>query len=312
MRGIFEIVRKRFAFSEQELIKYVNTSPYRYKTYKIKKRSGGMREISQPSRDLKVLQRFILDEFLHKNFIYHDCAMAYRQNINIADNAKLHVKNPYLLKMDFNEFFPSICAEDFRLFLLEKGVCDSQAEAVMLGRIFFKRGDRGLVLSIGSPGSPSISNAMLFDFDKIVYDLSVKVGITYTRYSDDLTFTTKEKGVLFELPGAVAKILNELRYPRISINPEKTVFSSRKFNRHITGITISNDGKMSLGHGRKRRLRSTIYSAQHLDNNNLARLRGYLSFVHQIEPELLHKLSKKYPNQMKLINSATCRKKRET
>ncbi len=304
MTPIFEIVRRRFSFSEQELISYVNTAPFRYKTYHIKKRTGGTREISQPSRDLKVLQRFILSEFLHRSFSYHDCATAYRENISISDNARPHLHNPYLLKMDFSEFFPSIRASDFKLFLLEKRICDSELEAIMLGRIFFKHSEDGLALSIGSPGSPSISNAMLMEFDQRVSTVAAKAGVVYTRYSDDLTFSTSLKGVLFDFPKHIEEILLHLDYPRLSVNSKKTVFSSKKFNRHVTGITITNDEKMSLGRDRKRQLRTRIFLASELTSRELASLRGYLSFVNQIEPELIRKLSRKYPNQMALIQLA--------
>lgn len=304
MIPIFELVLQRFSFSEQELIAYVNTAPYRYKTYKVKKRSGGTREISQPSRDLKVLQRFVLAEFLHERFSYHDSATAYRAKISISDNARPHLTNPYLLKMDFSDFFPSIRGEDFRDFLLERTICDFEADAMMLSRIFFKRADGDLVLSIGSPGSPSISNAILMDFDILVSKLSAEVGVAYTRYSDDLTFSTSRKDVLFDFPRQIAEILRSLKYPRLFINQQKTVFSSKKFNRHVTGITITNDGEMSLGHDRKRKLRSRVFQANELSSGDLAKLRGYLSFVNQIEPDFLQKLYRKYPSQIALIQSA--------
>tara|TARA_R110002167_G_scaffold86987_1_gene235329 strand:+ start:24422 stop:25354 length:933 start_codon:yes stop_codon:yes gene_type:complete len=304
MTPIFQLVRQRFSFSEQELISYVNTAPYRYKTYKVKKRSGGTREISQPSRDLKILQRFVLTEFLQERFSYHDCATAYREKISISDNARPHLANPYLLKMDFSDFFPSIRADDFEVFLLEKGICTSEIDATMMSRIFFKRADDDLVLSIGSPGSPSISNAMLMDFDRLVSDLSTEARVAYTRYSDDLTFSTSQKDVLFDFPIQISEILRGLKYPRLFINQKKTVFSSKKFNRHVTGITITNDGRMSLGHERKRKLRTRVFLANELSSGDLAKLRGYLSFVNQIEPEFIRKLSRKYPSQMAVIQSA--------
>lgn len=308
MSQLIETVQKRFAFSEKELMNYANTAPFRYKTYRIKKRSGGTREISQPSRDLKILQRFILAEFFHPKFIYHDCATAYRENKNIADNARPHMNSPYLLKMDFKDFFPSIRANDFQLFLPEKGICETGPEADILAKLFFKHTEHGLALSIGAPGSPSISNAMLFDFDQTVSGLSEKLGITYTRYSDDLSFSTDKKNLLFGLPKTICRVLEKLKYPKLALNAKKTVFSSRKFNRHITGITISNEGKLSIGHSRKRKLRARVYSAAGLEGDDLARLRGYISFVNQIEPDLIRKLLKRYPSQMKLINSASFRK----
>ena len=301
MSDILERVRRHFAFSEVELMEYANTAPHRYKTYRIKKRSGGTREISQPSRDLKSIQRFILSEHLLRKFEFHECAMAYRVGRNITHNVKPHLKNPFLLKMDFRDFFPSIRVEDFVTYLLERGMETSETNAMMLGRIFFKRSEFGLRLSIGSPGSPSISNALLWEFDSEASSMCSECGISYTRYSDDLTFSTDIEGALFAVPGKVERILSKISKPKLQVNFEKTVFSSKKFNRHVTGVTITNDRRMSLGRKRKRRLRSAVFNACNLDHKELASLRGYLSFVRQIEPDFLERLTQKYPFQMRHI-----------
>jgi retron-type reverse transcriptase len=306
---IFKEVRKRLAFSESELDMYLNTAPFRYKTYKIAKRNGGTREISQPSRDLKILQRFILRNFLNDRLVCHNAAMAYRPKRNITDNVRPHITNPYLLKMDFKDFFPSIRIEDFVSFVLDRGICVSEHDARNLGKVFFKNTPQGTILSIGSPGSPAISNAMLFEFDQAVYVEMSKSGISYTRYSDDMAFSTNQKNVLFDVPLEIKKILDSINYPILAINHEKTVFSSKKFNRHITGITISNEGNMSLGHLTKRHLRSRVYGASEMNEDELSELRGYLAFAFQIEPELLVKLSNKYPLQMRLLKSSRSQRK---
>ena len=307
MSAVLEHIRRRFAFSKQEFTSYVKTAPYRYKTYPIAKRSGGTREISQPSKDLKVIQRFVLAEFLEKKFKYHECATAYRHGKNISDNARPHLSNSYLLKMDFKDFFPSIRSSDFVRYLQEMRLIDSEFEAEALAMLFFKQTHDGLRLSIGSPGSPSISNALLMPFDDRVQKATSMKGISYTRYSDDLTFSTSSRDVLFELPSVIDEILSTLAYPKLEINREKTVFSSRKFNRHITGITISNEAKMSIGHQVKRRLRSKIFEIYSLQPKEVKSLKGYLSFVNQIEPDFIAKLKIKYPEQMKFLDATAAK-----
>ncbi len=301
---IFKKVRQRLAFSEAELELYLSTAPFRYKTYKIKKRNGGTREISQPSRDLKIVQRFILENFLNDRLVCHDAATAYRHKRNITDNVRPHAGNPYLLKMDFKDFFPSIQVDNFISFLIERNISASESEAQRLGKIFFKHAPNGGILSIGSPGSPLISNSMLYHFDEIVHLEMLKINVTYTRYSDDMSFSTSVPGALFKVPLFVEEVLSRISYPRLSINHSKTVFSSKKFNRHITGITISNEGRLSLGHFTKRKLRSRVYAATGMNRDELSKLRGYIAFACQVEPELLEKLIKKYPLQMKSIQSA--------
>src|SRR5258708_32226067 len=90
-----------------DLLRIIATAPARYKVFQIPKRRGGMRTIAQPSRELKAIQRFILDKILSKLPV-HPAAAAYVTGRNIAENAIAHVKSRVVLKLDFSDFFPSI------------------------------------------------------------------------------------------------------------------------------------------------------------------------------------------------------------
>lgn len=301
MSEMVQRIKRHFAFSDGEFIKYVNTAPYRYKTYYIPKRTGGFREISQPSKDLKSVQRFVLSQFILPKIELHECATAYREKRNISDNARPHLQNEFLLKMDFENFFPSIRSADFIRYAVTRSVVETVNEAAMLARIFFKSSDGELRLTIGSPGSPAISNALLMPFDQEVATLCDTSGISYTRYSDDLTFSSSAKDVLFGIPAKVEVILERMSSPKLAINATKTKFSSKKFNRHVTGITITNEGQMSLGRKTKRRVRSEVFNAPIAEPKEVQRLRGYLSYAKQIEPDFVSKLWHKYPEQMEFI-----------
>lgn len=293
------MICRRFGLSQSEFSAFIRTCPYRYKTYPIKRRhSEKKRLISQPSRELKAVQRYIINSFLEERLLIHDAAKAYRRGLNITDNAKPHLTSAYLLKMDFSDFFPSIKGEDFREYLLKAKLVE-ESEARILTLLFFKVDDLGqLRLSIGSPGSPLISNALMHDFDQCVSDMACQSNINYTRYSDDITFSTNEKDLLFSWPDKVRNILMKQAFPKIFINEDKTVFSSKKHNRHVTGITITNDGAMSVGRSQKRTLRSQVHYARELNAEALAVLRGHIAFTEQVEPGFIKKLKLKYPEQM--------------
>lgn len=297
------MISRKFGLSEGEFTKFIKTCPYRYKTYKIKKRNSiKKREISQPSRALKVVQRFVIKQYLERHLRVHGVAKAYRQDMNITDNAKPHLKNAYLLKMDFANFFPSFTGDDFKRYLLSRSIVDDENEAKFLVLLFFKIDVLGrLRLTIGSPGSPIISNALMYDFDSKVAELCHQHKINYTRYSDDITFSTNERGLLFEWPKKIREIISEQDWPNLSINDAKTVFSSKAHNRHVTGITITNDGQMSVGRSQKRRIRSQVYNSHELDDKLIAVLRGHIAFADQIEPGFQESLRFKYPEQMKAI-----------
>lgn len=293
------MICRRFGLSQSEFSSFIQTCPYRYKTYPIKRRhSEKKRIISQPSRELKAIQRYVITSFLEQRLPIHDAAKAYRRGVNITDNAKPHLANAYLLKMDFSDFFPSIKGEDFKAYLRNHELVE-EGEARILEMLFFKVNDIGeLRLSIGSPGSPLISNALMYDFDKTVSDMANKENVAYTRYSDDITFSTNEQNLLFDWPHKIQQILKNQTLPILFLNDKKTIFSSKRHNRHVTGITITNDGEMSVGRSQKRALRSQVHNAHELNSEAIAILRGHIAFTDQVEPGFIEKLKKKYPEQM--------------
>nr|WP_197893097.1 reverse transcriptase domain-containing protein [Undibacterium sp. KW1] len=151
-------------------------------------------------------------------------------------------------------------------------------------------------MSIGAPSSPFISNFIMSNFDAALSEICATMRVTYTRYADDLTFTTNEKSVLFNIPNIVRENLVKFCHKKIKINTSKTVFSSKASNRHITGITVTNDGKLSTGRERKRLVSSMIhrFSNQLLVHDEILKLKGMLAFIMHIEPNFVFRMKKKY------------------
>ncbi len=115
-----------------------------------------------------------------------------------------------------------------------------------------------LSLSVGAPSSPLISNFIMYIFDEKIEKYCKGNGISYTRYADDLTFSSNKKNVLFNVPLIVKKILKDEYENLILVNDLKTRFSSMAHNRHVTGVTINNDGDLSIGRDRKRLISAMI------------------------------------------------------
>lgn len=295
---IISFLSETLYLPEHEVAAFINTAPYRYKEYSIPKRSGtGTRQIAQPSSELKVLQTLAIEK-IKKTFPIHLAAMAYREGLSIKDNASRHVSNKYLLKMDFENFFHSLVPCDLLQHTTKYHPPISEDDKKTLSKLFFwaTKRDRKLKLSIGAPSSPFISNTLLYDFDEAVSNLCKSSDITYTRYADDLTFTTNKEHILFNIPTLIQHICENLAYPKLTINKSKTVFSSKKHNRHITGITITNEATISLGRQRKRYIRSLIH--QHilgkLSLKQTAELKGLLAFSKHIELTFYKSLIEKY------------------
>ncbi|WP_354691890.1 retron St85 family RNA-directed DNA polymerase [Phytobacter sp. RSE-02] len=284
--------------SDEEAKRYIVTIPRRYKKYHISKRNGkDYRLIAQPARQVKSLQRAVL-KYMSSELIVHESAFAYESMKGIKANALIHCSNDYLLKMDFKNFFLSIKPFNLLGNLKEFGIELNQTDVFVIENLFFWKLRRSspLRLSIGAPSSPKISNVVMYFFDDKMAKKCAALGVEYSRYADDLTFSTKEKGVLFNMPKLVREILNEVNLRNIKINHEKTVFSSRKFNRHITGVTITTEGRLSLGRERKRLLRSKIhhYVKGVLSSKEILTLKGELGYAKFIEHSFYQSMISRY------------------
>ncbi|MDF4415107.1 retron St85 family RNA-directed DNA polymerase [Vibrio parahaemolyticus] len=271
-----------------------------YKVYKIPKRTFGFRVIAQPTPELKDIQRAITTQI--KPFVQiHSSAKAYVEGVSIKDNAIVHVQSNYLLKLDLENFFNSLTptmlldALNYQNIKLIDGEVESLMELLFWNRT--KKKTPNLILSVGAPSSPFLSNLIMYEFDTIVSNHSAKLNVNYSRYADDLTFSTSEKDVLFSFPQFIENVLNDLYGGRIKLNHSKSVFSSKAHNRHVTGITLSNNNKISLGRDKKRYIRSLLFkfSIQALqDEEDIKHLKGLIGFAKTVEPSFLERMKARY------------------
>lgn len=295
--SIAKQLASKLGISEAKITALLMRAPLHYKVYKIPKRTFGERTIAQPSAALKVLQRAFLE--LHPLPV-HPAAMAYRFGLSIKDNAQKHQKNSYLLKMDLNSFFnsidPLIFWGEWNSFFEPPGANEKK----LIERLLFwapsKKLYGSLMLSVGAPSSPCVSNFVMHRFDAKLDLLCRDKKIVYTRYADDLTFSTQSQGVLIEMPELIANLLVECFGAALTINRRKTVFSSKAHNRHVTGITLTNDAQLSLGRKRKRYIKHLVHQfiLWQLAAEDVNHLRGILSFAKHIEPVFIYALEKKY------------------
>lgn len=292
--------------SARELAIFLHNAPKMYKVYKIPKRTHGYRVIAQPTKQLKEYQRKFIEIFSTQMPV-HEYAMAYQKNKNIQQNAIFHKDNSYLLKMDFENFFnsitPAILWNEWEK--INPGVLNI-IEKDFFSRLLFwnpnikRKKQEKLILSIGAPSSPSVSNFVMYGFDDLITQYCNAREIKYTRYADDLTFSTNSKNILYPVPAEVDKTLKLLFGHNLRVNNGKTVFSSKAHNRHITGITITNNNKLSLGRNRKRYIRALVhqYQCAQLDKNDIQYLKGLLNFCKSVEIAFIKSLVRKYGEEI--------------
>lgn len=285
--NLIERIQGDFSLTMRDVRTLVFTAPHRYKLHYIEKRHGrGRRLIAQPTAEIKLLQRWAIESYLSKLPI-HKVATAYRSGISIKDHADLHAGNRYLLKLDFQDFFPSILGEHFLLHL--KSYSDvSEDDAGLLMRLLFRfdREAGSYLLSIGAPSSPVISNTIMYEFDDALEKYCKDNDIVYSRYADDLALSSNTPKALDGVYAYIRKLCACIPYPRLRLNEKKTVFSSRKHRRQLTGLILNNEGKVSLGRGKKRSIRAMAhhYAVGQLPQEQNSELRGLLAFAISIEP----------------------------
>ena len=276
----------------------LSSAPRRYKSYYIPKRAGGLRLISQPAREVKALQYWFMAS-CQKRLKVHPAASAYRKGRGIRRNAAAHRDGNYILKMDFADFFPSIRAADIRAYLRALAPClvdENDIEWIVRLVCFRSKEDAGLRLSIGAPSSPWLSNVLMFEFDRRVSKACVGTDVVYTRYADDVTFSSSAPDALRQTEERVRRIVAELETPKLIFNSKKTIMLSRRMQRRVTGLVISNEGAVSLGRARKRMIRAAVHHMARglLNEEAKLRLRGLLAFAQDVEPEFVERLSKRF------------------
>ncbi len=214
------------------LKKVINNSQKMYYNFNISKRSGGKRMISMPNEVLKEIQSLIKKKIL-SNIKISDKANGFVENKSIITNAKVHLKQEKILNIDLEDFFPSIHKN--RVYYIFKNVCgySNDVSFCLTNLVTYKNS-----LPQGAPTSPILSNIVTYMMDIRLEKLSEKMGIRYTRYADDITFSGDKYLINTKLLEYVNNIIEDCGF---KINEKKTRFASKGSRQEVTGLIINND-----------------------------------------------------------------------
>lgn len=288
----------RLALTSGELLTIARTAPRRYFVWSIPKRSGkGDRIVCHPSRELKPIQEFFLDEIL-TGLPIHPAATAYVKGSSIKRNAEAHMSSRVILKLDFSNFFNSLTIDNWIMYTKDHFPTWNDLEIGFSGRVLFW-GNGSYIpqcLAIGAPTSPMLSNALLFDIDVKLFAYAKRRKLVYTRYADDITFSSKGMIDRDIVTKYVRKALQHAKYTSIQLNEDKTLLASKKSARIVTGLVITNENKISLGRDRKRLISAMVHYASlgKITQQQLETLAGLLAFSKDVEPSFITRLGEKY------------------
>lgn len=295
--SILDSMLSDLPFEKHQALSILATAPYRYKVYEIEKRNGkGTRVIAQPSPELKLIQRWIVARIISK-WPIHSSATAYRARLSPAKHAEPHVAQRFLLKLDFENFFNSISANDVRLHILRNGEYEAEDLKLLVSALTWRNKRTGQnCISVGASSSPSLTNSIMYEFDTLVWSKCRDLGIRYSRYADDLAFSTDTENRVNEAKAIVVATLDQLEYPRLRLNAKKTISTSRQHRRTLVGLVLTPDGKISLGRENKRLLRSALFreSKNELCADERGWLRGMLAYAWSVEPVFIEAMVRRY------------------
>jgi RNA-directed DNA polymerase len=248
-------------------------SDSRYLIHKVCKYSGGkfrgFRVIEEPNKELKKAQRLFIKE-LEKLITFPQYINGVSRTSTIT-NSRPHVHKPILYKIDLKDFFQTVTVEHIQVSLPEALGSDWQALCMMDDR-----------LPTGAPSSPILANIAFLNTDKKIIELLRNTDISYTRYMDDLSFSSSSLSVL--TPDLVDNIINTIQLDKWTINKKKSGLSLSFKRQEVTGIVVNS--KINYPRDRKLLLRSKLDHLARISNVISAELAGELAYVSSIDKSL--------------------------
>ena len=173
----------KLGYSHKQL-RFILFNKKTYTSVSVPKKDGGERVLNIPSKEIKELQRNLL-EILDSNFKSHYNAHGYINNKSIVTNASRHIGNQYILNVDLENFFDRITFPRVRSMFINYFKINPSI-ATVLANICCDQDNK---LPQGSPTSPIVSNIILKSLDKELTKYCNRHDIVYTRYVDDITFS---------------------------------------------------------------------------------------------------------------------------
>lgn len=251
-----------YPFTMTQLNFYCNPNhAHRYKQFRIRKKSGGIRQISAPkTQTFKLLLRYV-NKMLASVYTPSDYAMGFRDGRSVVTNADIHKGQNYVFNVDIKDFFPSIDQARVWKRLLLEPFCFSQPIANILAGLCAVKQEATdenirFVLPQGAPTSPIITNMICDTLDRRLAGLAKRFGLHYSRYADDITFSSMHN--VYQPNGDFRKELKRIIGGQgFQMNDAKTRLQKKGSRQEVTGIIVSQ--KLNVTQKYVRDIRNILY-----------------------------------------------------
>ncbi|MEX2212519.1 MAG: reverse transcriptase family protein [Phycisphaeraceae bacterium] len=276
-----------------------------YVRFTVPKKSGGTRELAAPHQTLATAQEWILANILSK-VPTHDAAHGFVPSRSTVTNALPHVGRPIVINADLKDFFPTITFPRVNGIFQQLGYSPAAAtvlallcteaprkQVVYAGKAYeVATGPRALPQ--GACTSPALSNLATRRMDARLAGITEKLGWTYTRYADDITFSSPAPGA--EAKSMTGYLLARLRHiaqdEGFIVNEKKTRVQKPNQRQSVTGIVVNQ--RMGVPRRTVRRIRAILHAAKYtgLAAQNKqghphfeAWVRGMVAYINMVNPQ---------------------------
>lgn len=221
-----------------------------YHELELPKKRGGTRQLAASLDPLKWVQRSVLIVFTHL-FPRHKCAHGFERGKSIVTHAKQHTNKRFVYTIDIKDFFPSITRNRIFGMLQAYPINATRPVARYLANLTCYKG----ALPQGAPTSPILSNLICRRLDSRLFKWARQNGYTYSRYADDLTFSTN-KGAF---PQRDRHLIHKtVRSEGFDINEDKSRLQPYYQRQMVTGIVVNE--KANLPREKLRGLRALLHN----------------------------------------------------
>ncbi len=280
-----------------------------YRSFKIPKRSGGLRQINAPLDELMGALRelkYLFEKQLYAS--YHTAAFAYVKGRNTIDAVKRHQRNKsrWFLKLDFHDFFGSskpefIIAQLETIFPFNEIVIRPNGREALTKALSICYLNNGLPQ--GTPISPTLTNLFMIPIDHYIAKTvrEMTPHLVYTRYADDIILSSDLAFNWREVQDTIVDIVANKFHAPFSLNTAKTRYGSSAGRNWNLGVMLNSDNQITIGHSKKKVFKAMLFSFMNDEKNgniwsleDTQHLQGLISYYRMVEGATIDTIIKSY------------------
>jgi RNA-directed DNA polymerase len=260
-----------FGYSPKFIGSLLAASHKHYRSFVIKK-GKKKRAIVAPKVGLKVVQKW-LGYHLAQSISFDDCVHGFVRNKSHLSAAEEHLNAKWVYSLDIKDFFPTTPALKVSNAITSLGYKKEAADLISLLCCY------NGYLAQGSPASPFLSNLVFRELDEQIKNLALSLGVRYTRYADDLTFSGIEK-----FPEEIKNVKNLITAQGWSISQEKEHFAELPNRLKVHGILVHGD-RLRVTKGYRNRIRAYkhLLGAGKISAEDMSKINGHISYTDSVD-----------------------------